>query len=274
MYLYLSHSNRNLVWNINCTRLPVSELITSRNLSLFWNCALSTSHCSAIPAPTVNWYFSMQAEWKLTWMSNMRQCKETFHPNVRANNAFSHTLYLLATCPQCIWLFFFAKQKGTSKWNMEACKQRGGNDITLKRDPMAIQSLVQDKRKSPTKVRTSRDSCGHSKTTTLWRLWSSLLWDHHQHHRVEDNDEDEEEKKSSTIMSNGMKPNCLIAFERLSLVSLSDIQHTHPRQLNWRWAQNFPNYCDWGMCNSSGASHIVQTHNVQTQKRNIKAKHE
>ena len=137
-------------------------------------------------------------------------------------------------------MFFFAKQKGTSKWNMEACKQRGGNDITLKRDPMAIQSLVQDRRKSPTKVRTSRDSCGHSKTTTLWRLWSSLLWDHHQHHRVEDDDDEEEEKKSSTIMSNGMKPNCLIAFERLSLVSLSDIQHTHPRQLNWRRAQNFP----------------------------------
>ena len=155
---------------------------------------------------------------------------------------------------------FFAKQK----LNMEACKQRGGNDITLKRDPMAIQSLVQDKRKSPTKVRTSRDSCGHSKTTTLWRLRSSLLWDHHQHHFVEVDDE-EEGKKCSTIMSNGMKPNCLIAFERLSLVSLSDIQHTHLRQLNWRRAQNFPNYCNWGMYNSSGASHIVHTHNVQAQ---------
>ena len=80
MYLYLSHSNRNLVWNINCTRLPVSELITSRNLSLFWNCALSTSHCSAIPAPTVNWYFSMQAEWKLTWMSNTQTMQRDLPP--------------------------------------------------------------------------------------------------------------------------------------------------------------------------------------------------
>ena len=39
---YLSQSNGNLVWNINCTKLPVSELITSRNLLLFWNCAIST----------------------------------------------------------------------------------------------------------------------------------------------------------------------------------------------------------------------------------------
>ena len=39
---YLSQSNGNLVWNINCTKLPVSELITSQNLLLFWNCAIST----------------------------------------------------------------------------------------------------------------------------------------------------------------------------------------------------------------------------------------
>ena len=143
---------RNLVWNINCTRLPVSELITSRNLSLFWNCALSTSHCSAIPAPTVNWYFLMQAEWKLTWMSNMRQCKETFHPNVRANNVqFSHTLYLLATCSQCIWVFFL-QNKGALLSEIWKHVNKGGVMIShLREIPWQSRVLCKTEEKVPQK---------------------------------------------------------------------------------------------------------------------------
>ena len=75
---YLSQSNGNLVWNINCTKLPVSELITSQNLLLFGNCAIST--CRSLHS-IVLWFL-------LPLQIDIFQCKQngsSHEPETRKN---------------------------------------------------------------------------------------------------------------------------------------------------------------------------------------------
>ena len=69
----LSQSSRNLVWNIKCTKLPVSEIITFyHNLLLFWKRTISTCHRRL--HSIVLWFlFPLKIDFKI----NTKQRKET-----------------------------------------------------------------------------------------------------------------------------------------------------------------------------------------------------